>query len=643
VISDDGIKRDMEERLALLKDLLRLEEAEEEARFRGNTAGLSPQEQERRGYALLDLEIVSTGAGPGGHALVELERRDGKDLPAYSFEAGEGAVLFPKKIDMKRYPTGVIYERTARRVTLALRRPLSEEIEDLPSFCLFKSAHSATYQFMREALEEVSQVRDSTAGNLLRVAAGLKKAEPAFDLDAGLTFHNPGLNASQKHAVRTALANPQIALIHGPPGTGKTTVLVEIVRHAVEKKASVYVCAPSNTACDNLLAKIAAAGMEALRTGHPARIAEDLRRHTLGFKAKAHALNKDLESADRELAKLFRKINRLRERGGAGREKIRELHEEITARRVELNEIRRQIFRDVTARAQVSVGTLTGIYDAAAKKGDFDLVVMDEATQATEPLSWVALVKAKKVVMAGDPMQLPPTVLSHEAERKGLGVTLFERLYRRLGEGHKTLLDRQYRMHEHIMKFSSRMFYEDKLIADESVRGHRLADLAGVVSDGLTGGVVDFIDTAGAGFEEVLEPGSESRYNPEEVRVIAGLVRKFLELGVPAGAMAVIAPYSAQVRRLCRALPDEAVEVDTVDGFQGREKELVLISCVRSNTGGDLGFLADRRRMNVALTRARRRLIVVGDSATLADLPFFRKFVEYSESIGGYRSVWEMP
>jgi predicted DNA helicase len=272
----------------------------------------------------------------------------------------------------------------------------------------------------------------------------------------------------------------------------------------------------------------------------------------------------------------------------------------------------------------------------------FDLVIIDEATQATEPITWIPMAKTQRVIMAGDHFQLPPTVRSKEAEEKGLGVTLFERYYEILKDESKQLLELQYRMHEKIMGFSSRMFYQGLLVAHESVKDHTLADLKHVEKNHDTKEPLLFIDTAGKGFEERLEVGSESRFNPEEAGLVLIELEKMLKYGVDPNEIAVISPYSAQVRFLTSKSPDPKVEIDSVDGFQGREKDLVIVSLVRSNMEGEMGFLADTRRMNVAMTRARRKLIVIGDSSTLSSIKFYKDFISYAEEVGGYKTVWEL-
>jgi predicted DNA helicase len=245
------------------------------------------------------------------------------------------------------------------------------------------------------------------------------------------------------------------------------------------------------------------------------------------------------------------------------------------------------------------------------------------------------------VVLAGDHCQLPPTILSQEAAREGFGISLMERLVELYGSTVTRRLDVQYRMHQGIMDFSSRQFYEGELQAHCSVRDHLLHDLPDVAVSPLTQTAVEFIDTAGAGYDEQEEPGGESRLNPLEAELVCRKVLALLESGVRAEAIALVAPYAAQVRLLRERLPLPGLEIDSVDGFQGREKEAVVLTLVRSNPEGEVGFLADVRRMNVALTRARRKLLVIGDSATLSTHPFYQALFDYFESIGAYHSIWE--
>jgi len=300
-----------------------------------------------------------------------------------------------------------------------------------------------------------------------------------------------------------------------------------------------------------------------------------------------------------------------------------------------------QAVEQILENASVLCATTTGLDENLLGDRRFDLVVIDEACQTAEPGCWIAINRADRVVLAGDHRQLPPTVLSTEAQRQGYGLSLFERLAEHDAQTLLRRLDTQYRMHAAIMDFSSLEFYDAELTAHESVLAHQLCDLPGVASNPLTESPLEFIDTAGGGYDEELEPDGESRRNPREADLVAAKVRTLLEAGVAVGDIGVITPYAAQVRLLRTKLAVDGLEIDTVDGFQGREKEAIVISLVRSNEAGEIGFLSDLRRMNVAMTRARRKLIVVGDSATLSADPFYARLIEYFEGHGAYRTVWE--
>jgi superfamily I DNA and/or RNA helicase len=264
---------------------------------------------------------------------------------------------------------------------------------------------------------------------------------------------------------------------------------------------------------------------------------------------------------------------------------------------------------------------------------------VDEATQATEPLTLLAFLRADRVVLAGDHRQLPPTVLSQEAAAGGLATSLFERLLALHGDPVRQMLREQYRMNAELMELPSRAFYGGELRAHASVAGRTLGTV-------LPGATLDappllFLDSAGKGWEEVAPEGSESLENPGEAEVVIARARALLAAGLAPEQIAVITPYRAQAARMAPALEALGIEADTVDAFQGREAEVVLVSCVRSNAEGRLGFLTDLRRMNVALTRGKVHVFVVGDSATLGNHPFYGALIERAQALGGYRSAWE--
>ncbi|UUO09050.1 AAA domain-containing protein [Blastopirellula sp. J2-11] len=492
--------------------------------------------------------------------------------------------------------------------------------------------------------DEIARKRQECAMLKAASASGNRTAElrdvllelqpPSFDeKDDSLT--SPQLNASQQAAVQLALSARDFSIIHGPPGTGKTITLAEIVRAAVARGEKVLACAPSNLAVDNLVERFWACGLKAVRLGHPARVSESLHDALLESLVREHPDAKLAEKLVSEAKTLFRKADRFTRSKPAPGEK-RSLRDEARELLDDAARIQQQTLERLLDDAPVVCCTLTGIDDDLLGARRFDLTVIDEACQTTEPACWIPVSRSQRLVIAGDHCQLPPTIVSRAAEAAGFGVSMLERLIARYPQAAQRL-EQQYRMHAHIMEFSSLEFYDGALLADQSVEAHSLTDL--IAADDQWAKPVQFFDTAGADYQEAQDDSS-SRMNPREAEMVVRKVNQLIALEMPPEQIAVISPYAAQVRLLRESLP-EGVECDSVDGFQGREQEVVICSLVRSNEKGEIGFLADVRRMNVAMTRAKRKLIVIGDSSTIGGNEFYARFLEYVESIDAYHSVWE--
>lgn len=633
-----------EKHFAHLKKALELEQDEEMETFRQKFSALTPDQREKSGQAILRLCIKEVHYNAAGHQLLTFAYWQKRPLPFFSFEEGDVVSLSRDNIDIFKYPTGTVYQKTDNEITVAFNFLKDEWLDEEGVYHLNRSGSGSTYRKMYEALQAVVQAEHNQLARFRDISMGVKKASEGDPVDwKKMSFFNERLNDWQKQAVAMVLQSPEVALVHGPPGTGKTTVLIEIIRQCAKNENFVFAVAPSNTACDHLLEGLTKAGLNAIRLGHPARIMKDLRKFTLDFQVAAHPLAKEIDWKEKDITRLFQMLDRHRDRRPLSWDEKRDIRDRIHDLKRDVKEIEKKALYDVLNQSQVIVGTLTSARDFVFKDKEIDLLVMDEAAQAIEPAAWISVLDAKKIVLAGDHHQLAPTVKSLDAQAAGLGKTLFERLHEKLTDDFVSLLRVQYRMNEKIMNFSSRQFYECKLIADESVKSHVLADLKNIARNDSTEKALLFLDTAGQGYEEKLEEGSESRYNPEEAQFVIKEVRKLIASGLDPHEIAVIPPYSAQTRYLYKHLKDiDGLEIDTVDGFQGREKEAVLLTLVRSNHEGEMGFLSDASRINVAMTRARRRLFVVGDSTTLSTLPFFQSFIEYAELIGAYQTTWEV-
>jgi superfamily I DNA and/or RNA helicase len=620
-----------------LAELLELESQAEARQILERIRRLSPGDAEQSGDCLVDLVVRDEYAGLGGRTLLTLGKRNPNEpLPWTRLQAGTPVLLSVQGGRATGW-RGIVSERGDNFVRVAFDE-LPDEDRETSLYRLDLAHDEAARLRQRQALDRARTARGDRLAELRDVLLGARS--PEFTQPADFVALDPGLNESQREAVRLGLSARDAAVIHGPPGTGKTTTVVELIRQAVRRGEKVLVCAPSNLAVDNLLERLLAWGEQAVRLGHPARVLPELREHTLDLMVENHSDVKLARKFSKEAFALFRqarKWTRARPEPGARQD----MRQEARALLADARRLENQAVESILNAAPILCSTTTGLDGEIIGRRTFDLLVIDEACQTTEPGCWIPLLRSGRVVLAGDHCQLPPTVLSREAVQQGFAVSLQERLVALFGAEVTRRLDVQYRMHERIMGFSSFEFYDGELTADPRVAGHRLCDLPGGAFGPLTEQPVQFIDTAGAGYDEEVEPDGESRLNPQEAALVARKVRALLECGVSAGDIAVIAPYAAQVRRLRELLPVPGLEIDSVDGFQGREKEAVVLSLVRSNVEGDIGFLADVRRTNVALTRARRKLLVIGDSATLAVLPFYRRLFDYFEAIGAYHTVWE--
>lgn len=629
-----------EEHFDRLLRWLELEARAEADDRRDRQARTSATEAERLGRTLVAMAVDDETVGLGGRRLWTLCKRN-RTLELPWTRLGVGSPVLLASDDPAAPPLrGVVYRRDARSLTVALVGD-PDDVDVDATWRIDASSDETARQRQRTALQTF---RGAQHGRLLQWCdLLLGRREPKFHDEPPIAPLDSSLNEAQREAVRFALSADDLAIIHGPPGTGKTTTLVELVRQAVARREKVLVCAGSNLAVDNLLERLTAAGVRTLRLGHPARVLPEVRARTLDYQVDAHPDMQVAEDLRRQAAQIFRQASRYTRAKPAPGERAAQRAEA----RGMLNDairIERQVEKHLLDEAEAVCATLTGLDDAMLGDREFDLVVVDEAAQATEPPCWIPLVRGRRLVLAGDHCQLPPTILSVEAERQGFGVSLMERMMAMGRERWSRLLDVQYRMHERIMSFSSEQLYEGRLRADAAVAKHVLADLPHVTADDATSEPLQLIDTAGAEFDEASPPGGESRFNEREAKLVVRKVRSLLAAGLRPTEVAVITPYAAQVRLIAELLADlPEVEVDSVDGFQGREKEAIVVSLVRSNADGEIGFLADVRRMNVALTRARRRLVVIGDGALLGGHPFYKALLDYFEQQAGYRSVWEEP
>jgi hypothetical protein len=641
-MSDASDEARAERELLALRAAWERERATVREQVRQERLQWSLAERVERGLALRDLIVDDAEASSGDRMLLWVRASSGRPFEDVRLSPGEPVRLWAKDPEGPARESAVVARVERARLGLMVSVDYGEFLDD-GVFALDREAPEQSFERGARAIAALLTPKPkSRAARWRALLFGGAEPEAAKAAPPSAAWFDAGLNASQREAVSFALNAPELALIHGPPGTGKTRTLVELVRQALARGERVLVTAASNAAVDNIAERLLEAGASPLRLGHPARVASRVQSCTLDARLDASDARKLARRFMAEAAEARRRLERRRARGNLDYAEARALREAAKhAQReayAQLDLARELIF----AEAKVVCATAVGADPAVLARFQFDRVVLDEATQAVDPWALAALLNAGRAVLAGDPRQLPPTVIDRVAADSGLARTLFERFTALTGGRFLRLLDVQYRMHEALMRFPSESMYEGRLRAAPEVAGRTLAEL-GVHDDPLRPGPLVFLDTAGKGFGEERSQADPSTKNPGQAERVALEVGRLLARGLAASALGVITPYDAQVRtlrELLREACDAGLEIASVDGFQGREKEAIVVDLVRSNEDAELGFLRDVRRMNVALTRAKRFLLVVGDSATLANGAYYRAFMDAADAQSATLSAW---
>lgn len=672
-----------------LRQLLRQEKEADHQAFLSMVREKPLAERVEQGYTWYPLQVISTGFALNEKAFVIVERTARLNSP-HKLRSGQPVSLFsnaPQAEDPAQ--SGIIHFVERNRMKIILNaRDVPEWIQagQMGVDLLFDDR---SYHEMDRALDKVMQANGNRLAELrhLMTQAPKPSAAARTPLPENSTvvlseafsphllvnsaendpskhnFAHIGLNPSQQMAVSAMLHNPDLAIIHGPPGTGKTTTLVAGIKALTKVESTVLVSAPSNTAADLLTERLAAQGLNVVRIGNVSRVDESVLEHTVDALLSAHPEAKNIKKVKIAAADFRRQAQKYKRNFGP-EERHERQHLKKQARELDAwaRTLEDRLVDEILSAAQAIICTLVGAAHPLLEKRQFRTCVIDEAAQALEPACWIPIIKCQRVVLAGDPFQLPPTVKNHDAARKGLSVTLIERCLENL-PALVSLLTVQYRMQQVIMDFSNQYFYEGALVAHESVAERAL--LSPETQEAEQG--VTFIDTAGCGFEEKMQENAvalhrnPSRYNPEEAVLLRNHLMQWLQAHGysseidPASAstlpsIGILSPYREQVNYLETLLQEDAylqpfmadfITINTIDGFQGQERDVIYISLVRSNEKHEIGFLQDYRRMNVAMTRARMMLVVLGDSATIGQNAFYQQFMDYCAEAGAYRTAWE--
>lgn len=606
--------------------LLRMEYEFEKEEFRRQTENMGVARKVKRGLCWYPASPGRSYYNSLNQLVIEITHTEDTDIE-HNFEFGRPVCFFRQSADGKitymNFIATVSYADETRMAVIMPGANAVMEVQAAENLGIQLYFDETSYRTMFEALEDVSRSKGNRLSELRDIMLGTGK--PGFRELYPVRF--PWLNSTQETAVNKVLCAKDVAIVHGPPGTGKTTTLVEAIYETLHREPQVLVCAQSNTAVDWISEKLIDRGVNVLRIGNPTRVNDKMLSFTYERRFEGHPLYTELWSIRKNLRELSGRSRRgnYDEREGI-RNRMSRLRDRATALEIQIN-------TDLFDGAHVISSTLVSSNHRLLNGHRFGTLFIDEAAQALEAACWIAIRKADRVVLAGDHCQLPPTIKCHEAARGGLERTLMEKVVSSKPST-VSLLKVQYRMHEDIMKFSSQWFYNGELEAAPEVRCRGILDWDSPIS---------WIDTSDMDFKEEFVGETFGRINKDEANLLLQELKSYitrigsnriLEERIDFG---IISPYRAQVQYLRNKIKTDAslkpyrslLTVNTVDGFQGQERDVIFISLVRANEEGQIGFLNDLRRMNVAITRARMKLVILGEAATLSHHSFYRKLMEY--------------
>lgn len=613
------------------RQLLQMEYEHERDEYKRISEQWGVERTVRRGLCWYPLRVGRNRYDSLNRLVVDLYRSESQLEQEHQFEYGRQVRFFvaddAMRVNYKSYTGTVCYVDVDRIAVAVSGVNVITDLENCAAGTLGMqlSLDETTYRTMFEALNDVAQARGGRLAELRDVICGM--VEPGFRDIYPVRF--PWLNRSQEVAVNNMLCSRDVMIVHGPPGTGKTTTLVEAIAETLNREPQVLVCAQSNMAVDWICQKLVERGVRVLRIGNPTRVNDQMLGYCYERQYEAHPDYPELWS----IRKAIRQLQGERRKHSMSSS----VQSRINRLRHRAEELEVKINVELFDNARVVASTLVGSNSSLLTGRRFGTLFVDEAGQALEAATWIAVRKADRVVLAGDHLQLPPTIKCYDAERGGLGVTMMEMVVRRWQQA-VTLLTTQYRMNRQIMQFSSDWFYGGSLKAADEVKVRGILDFDTPM---------EWIDTSQMDFDEQVQGAGCSKVNVKEADFFVARLEEYVSrIGLERILderidFGLISPYKAQVRYMRQIVKRSAVlrqlrevlTVDTIDGFQGQERDVVFISLVRSNDDGSIGFLSDLRRMNVAITRARMKVVVIGNAETLCHHKFYAKLHAYIQSL----------
>ncbi|TGL69135.1 AAA domain-containing protein [Leptospira kmetyi] len=621
--------------LEFVRSELEREKKEEDSLFSKDWLSRPLQDRIKLGITLHPLVYEEQSLGREGSWILTFRFPDQEEYPV-KFQSG-APVQIGKGEDRIR---AVLVSLHKERIRISVEE-VPEWTEEGKCF-LDLLPDETSYKEMFHALDAVSSATKGTRLYVNRdLLLGYGKPDPIHiretDRSRILGRINASLNDSQKNAVLHCVLSEDVSIIHGPPGTGKTTTLTEIVSQIVAEDRKILVSAPTHSACDLLVESISEKGIPVLRLGHPARISESALHSTLDYKLFHHPDGKLLSEYRRDVVEISKQAKKFKRNfGEKEREERKNLFAEVKELKKTIRSMEKGLIDSLISSHPVIVSTPVASARGILEGRTFDFCVLDESSQALEPASWIPILKSDRVILAGDHKQLPPTLFS---EKNSLELTLFEKAAERLTvSGRVFLLDTQYRMKDEIASFPSKEFYSD-LLKPGRPQNERASDFPENFPFSKS---FQWIDTAGTDSEEISV--DDSLTNPYEADLQIQLCSLLRENDWPQEEITILSPYRAQVRLISEKLKEAGfskIGVSTIDSFQGRENRCILLGFVRSNSEGRSGFLKESRRINVGITRARDLLLCIGDSSTLSEDPFLSKLIRFAEDEDVFRTAWE--